>query len=183
MTTSQPPPGQPSPGQFPSTHWSRVVAAGDPDMPEARKALAALCSAYWYPIYAYIRRRGQTPEQAQDSTQDFFAYLLERDLIAKADPGRGRFRSFLRGRLRQSPGQPSRPVERPQARRRPAHALDRRLRRRGPLRSRARPRADPGSDLRPELGPDAARPGPRQAPPGVRGGRRAPRRSRSCEPS
>ncbi len=97
MTTPQSPAGRPSPGQFPSTHWSRVVAAGDPGTPEAREALAALCDAYWYPIYAYIRRRGQTPEQAQDATQDFFAYLLEQDLIARADPGRGRFRSFLRG--------------------------------------------------------------------------------------
>ena len=97
MTTPQPPPGRPSPGQFPSTHWSRVVAAGDPGTPEAQEALATLCNAYWYPIYAYIRRRGHGPEAAQDLTQDFFAYLLERDLIAKADPGRGRFRSFLRG--------------------------------------------------------------------------------------
>ena len=97
MTTPHPPAGRPSSRQFPFTDWSRVVAAGDPGAPEAREALAALCDAYWYPIYAYIRRRGQTPEQAQDSTQDFFAYLLEQDLIARADPGRGRFRSFLRG--------------------------------------------------------------------------------------
>jgi RNA polymerase sigma factor (sigma-70 family) len=74
-----------------------VVAAGDPAAPDAREALATLCNAYWYPIYAYIRRQGHTPEQAQDLTQEFFAYLLERDLIAKADPERGRFRAFLRG--------------------------------------------------------------------------------------
>jgi RNA polymerase sigma factor (sigma-70 family) len=97
MTTPQPSPGRPSPGQFPTTHWSRVVAAGDPGTPESQEALASLCNAYWYPIYAYIRRRGHTPEQSQDLTQDFFAYVLERDLIAKADPERGRFRSFLRG--------------------------------------------------------------------------------------
>jgi RNA polymerase sigma-70 factor (ECF subfamily) len=51
---------------------------------------------YWYPIYVYIRHRGYAPEQAGDLTQDFFAYVLERDLFAKADPARGRFRAFLR---------------------------------------------------------------------------------------
>jgi RNA polymerase sigma-70 factor (ECF subfamily) len=70
--------------------------ASDPGMPEAREALSSLCSAYWYPIYACVRRQGYSPEQAQDLTQDFFAYLLERSLIARADPERGRFRAFLR---------------------------------------------------------------------------------------
>jgi RNA polymerase sigma-70 factor (ECF subfamily) len=74
-----------------------VVAAGDRDVPRAREALGALCDAYWYPLYAYVRSRGHSPERAQDLTQDFFAYVLERDLFAKADPDRGRFRSFLRG--------------------------------------------------------------------------------------
>jgi RNA polymerase sigma-70 factor (ECF subfamily) len=73
-----------------------VIAAGDPSAPQARESLAALCGAYWYPLYAYIRRRGHNPEQAQDLTQDFFALVLERELLAQADPGRGRFRSFLR---------------------------------------------------------------------------------------
>ncbi len=84
------------PGRFPTTQWSRVVTAASRDAPEAREALGALCQAYWYPIYAYIRHRGHTPEQAQDLTQDFFAYILERGLIAMADPTRGRFRAFLR---------------------------------------------------------------------------------------
>jgi RNA polymerase sigma factor (sigma-70 family) len=96
MTQPPPPPDRAGPGRFPTTHWSCVIAAGDRDAPEAREALAALCAAYWYPIYAYIRRRGHTPELAQDLTQDFFAYVLERDLLAKADPERGRFRAFLR---------------------------------------------------------------------------------------
>jgi RNA polymerase sigma-70 factor (ECF subfamily) len=89
-------PDRSSPGHFPSTHWSRVLAAGNPDAPEAFEALANLCQSYWYPIYAYVRRKGHTPEQAQDLTQDFFTYVLERDLVAKADPERGRFRGFLR---------------------------------------------------------------------------------------
>ena len=89
-------PARSSAGCFPSTHWSRVLAAGNPDAPEAFEALANLCQSYWYPIYAYVRRKGHPPEQAQDLTQDFFAYVLERDLLAKADPERGRFRGFLR---------------------------------------------------------------------------------------
>jgi RNA polymerase sigma-70 factor (ECF subfamily) len=73
-----------------------VVTAASRDASEAREALSGLCQAYWYPIYAYVRHRGYTPEQAGDLTQDFFAYVLERDLIARADPARGRFRAFLR---------------------------------------------------------------------------------------
>ncbi len=84
------------PGRFPSTQWSRVVTATSRDDSEAREALSSLCRAYWYPIYAYVRHRGYFPEQAQDLTQDFFAYILERELIALADPTRGRFRAFLR---------------------------------------------------------------------------------------
>lgn len=90
------PPDVPVPGRFPTTQWSRVVTAGSHDGTEAQQALSGLCQAYWYPIYAYIRHRGYKPEQASDLTQDFFAYLLERDLFAKADPARGRFRAFLR---------------------------------------------------------------------------------------
>lgn len=91
-----PPPsdGHP-PGRFPTTHWSRVVSAGAPAAPQARESLAELCGAYWYPLYAYIRRRGYDPEQAKDLTQDFFARALEKGLLAEADPVRGRFRSFL----------------------------------------------------------------------------------------
>jgi RNA polymerase sigma factor (sigma-70 family) len=96
MLTPTRPAQRSSPGHFPTTHWSRVVAAVDPAAPEATEALASLCDAYWYPIYAYIRRQGHTPEGAQDLTQDFFAYILERGLLAKADPERGRFRAFLR---------------------------------------------------------------------------------------
>ena len=64
--------------------------------PHARESLATLCDAYWYPLYASIRRHAYDPEQARDLTQDFFARLLERGLLAEADPARGRFRSFLR---------------------------------------------------------------------------------------
>jgi DNA-directed RNA polymerase specialized sigma24 family protein len=89
------PPDRPSQRRFPTTHWSRVAAVVDPESPRGREVLEALCGAYWYPLYAYARRRGYAPEQAQDLTQDFFAYVLEKGLLARADPGRGRFRSFL----------------------------------------------------------------------------------------
>src|SRR5262245_45900099 len=88
------PPASPA-GRFPTTHWSRVVAAGDRDAPGARDALAELCAAYWFPVYAFIRRRGHDPERALDLTQDYFARLLEKDTVAAADSVRGRFRSFL----------------------------------------------------------------------------------------
>jgi DNA-directed RNA polymerase specialized sigma24 family protein len=82
-------------GGFPTTRWSRVVAAGDRDVPEAVEALAELCSAYWFPLYAFIRRKGNNPDQALDLTQGYFSHLLERRVVAAADPARGRFRSFL----------------------------------------------------------------------------------------
>jgi DNA-directed RNA polymerase specialized sigma24 family protein len=84
-----------SPAGFPTTRWSQVAHAVDPTAPEARAALAELCGAYWYPIYAFIRRKGNDPEQALDLTQGYFAHLLERGTVASADPVRGRFRSFL----------------------------------------------------------------------------------------
>src|SRR5271163_1542048 len=83
-------------GQFPSTHWSLVQRAGSPGLAPDRAALAELCSAYWYPIYAFIRRKGNGPDQALDLTQEFFARLLEKGIFASAEPGKGRFRAFLR---------------------------------------------------------------------------------------
>src|SRR4029078_9488918 len=85
----------PSPGHFPTTRWSRVILAGEPDGPLARESLAELCNAYWYPLYAYIRRRGNGPEQARDLTQDFFTRVLKKGLLYEAAPARGRFRWFL----------------------------------------------------------------------------------------
>jgi RNA polymerase sigma factor (sigma-70 family) len=80
---------------FATTHWSVVLLAGRNDTARARLALEKLCRTYWYPLYAYVRRRGHSPHDAQDLTQDFFAHLLEHQAIAKADPARGRFRSFM----------------------------------------------------------------------------------------
>jgi RNA polymerase sigma factor (sigma-70 family) len=80
---------------FATTRWSLVAAAQDPAAPESRQALADLCAAYWYPVYAYVRRRGHNHHQAQDLTQAFFARLLEKNDLAAADRTRGRFRTFL----------------------------------------------------------------------------------------
>lgn len=80
---------------FHTTHWSMVVAAQDKASPQARAALAALCEAYWAPLYAFVRRRGHDVADAQDLAQEFFARLLEKDAVGQAAPARGRFRSFL----------------------------------------------------------------------------------------
>lgn len=81
--------------RFPTTRWTLVIASGDPDRKEARSALVSLCENYWYPLYAYLRRRGYSADQAQDLTQDFLIRMLEGRYLDRADPGKGRFRSFL----------------------------------------------------------------------------------------
>lgn len=87
--------------QFLTTHWSVVsLAAGEIDTPESAAALERLCRTYWYPLYAYVRRRGHDPHTAQDLTQEFFAHLLSTQALATVDPSRGRFRSFLLASLR-----------------------------------------------------------------------------------
>jgi RNA polymerase sigma factor (sigma-70 family) len=80
---------------FVTTHWSVVVMAGQSDTPRAQAALERLCRTYWYPLYAYARRRGHSVEDAQDLTQEFFARVLERHWLARADQSKGRFRTFL----------------------------------------------------------------------------------------
>jgi DNA-directed RNA polymerase specialized sigma24 family protein len=82
-------------GAFTTTHWSAVMAARDSASPQARAALTELCRTYWYPLYAFIRRKGHSLHDAEDLTQAFFARLLEKNYVAQADRGRGRFRSFL----------------------------------------------------------------------------------------
>ena len=81
--------------EFPPTRWSLVGRAGDQHTNIATDALESLCRAYWYPLYAFARRSGNSPHDAQDWVQSFFEYLLEHRLVSKAEPGRGRFRSFL----------------------------------------------------------------------------------------
>ena len=80
---------------FNTTHWSVVLAVSQSDTTRARKALAKLCQTYWYPLYAYVRRRGYSTPDAQDLTQAFFARLLEHHSFASASPELGKFRSYI----------------------------------------------------------------------------------------
>ncbi|MCH8219469.1 MAG: sigma-70 family RNA polymerase sigma factor [Planctomycetes bacterium] len=98
-SVSRQPPVDRSPA-FATTHWSLVIAAGRRSTPEAENALEQLCRTYWYPLYAFIRRRGHPSETAQDLTQGFFVKLLEKDSLAAANRNRGKFRTFLLAALK-----------------------------------------------------------------------------------
>ena len=80
---------------FATTRWSVVIAAGRDSSPYSKQALASLCETYWYPLYAYVRRRVPDVDEAQDLTQAFFAQLLEKNYVGSATPDRGRFRAYL----------------------------------------------------------------------------------------
>ncbi|HEX4645784.1 MAG TPA: sigma-70 family RNA polymerase sigma factor [Verrucomicrobiae bacterium] len=82
-------------GQFTTTHWSVVVAARDAPSTQSALALEQLCRIYWYPLYAFIRRRGFDAHDAQDLTQEFFYRLLDRNYLSAVDYRKGKFRSFL----------------------------------------------------------------------------------------
>src|SRR5213592_2503020 len=85
---------------FSTTHWSVVLAAGQDFRTARQAAVERLCSAYWYPLYAYVRRLGYDVQDAEDLTQGFFARLLEKNYLAQVDRQKGRFRSFLLACLR-----------------------------------------------------------------------------------
>jgi DNA-directed RNA polymerase specialized sigma24 family protein len=90
-----PDPTSPSPQGFETTRWSLVMAARDGRATVAREALTALCETYWYPLYAFVRRKGHDADEALDLVQGFFARLLERGDLASVDRSKGRLRSFL----------------------------------------------------------------------------------------
>jgi DNA-directed RNA polymerase specialized sigma24 family protein len=81
--------------QFATTHWSVVLAAGDSASPDSREALEKLCRTYWYPLYAFVRRKGCLPEDAKDLTQAFFERFLEKHYLKDVLAEKGRFRTFL----------------------------------------------------------------------------------------
>ena len=85
--------------RFPTTRWSVVRRAGETGSEEAAAALERLCREYWYPLYAYARRRGYSPHDAQDLTQSFILELIAGPMLSRADPDKGRFRSFMLGSL------------------------------------------------------------------------------------
>ena len=86
--------------RFATTHWSVISAAGKSSSPQQKQALETLCQSYWFPLYAYLRRRGYDTHQAEDLTQAFFAHILEKQDLQTADPKYGKFRSFLLVRLK-----------------------------------------------------------------------------------
>ncbi len=81
--------------QFVTTRWSVVMNAANQGSPGSEAALAHLCHSYWYPLYAYVRRQGHPPEEAQDLTQEFFSRLIQNNFIGSVAREKGRFRSFL----------------------------------------------------------------------------------------
>lgn len=83
------------PGAFATTHWSVVLKVGQNDVARAGAALEELSRKYWYPLYAFVRRRGTSSHDAEDLTQAFFTFLLEKETLKKVDRQRGRFRTFL----------------------------------------------------------------------------------------
>lgn len=87
--------GKTSAAGFQTTHWSVVLTAAQGDSPQAAQALAALCQTYWYPVYAFIRRWGHSPDDAKDLTQELFARLIAKDYLRVVDREKGRFRTFL----------------------------------------------------------------------------------------
>jgi RNA polymerase sigma-70 factor (ECF subfamily) len=94
-THSNPESGEIGRAVFATTHWSVVLAASGGDTSRSHQALSRLCHSYWYPLYAYLRRRGYNPQDAEDLTQEFFARLLRRDSFSRVTREGGRFRSFL----------------------------------------------------------------------------------------
>src|SRR5262245_63205291 len=80
---------------FHTTHWTVVLAARQNDGVVAEEALGRLCSTYWYPLYAFVRRQGSSPHEAEDLTQEFFCRFLERNSLNNVRPEAGKFRSFL----------------------------------------------------------------------------------------
>src|SRR5258706_16445744 len=86
--------------QFRTTHWSVVLLAGGNPTAESAASLEKLCRTYWYPLYAFVRRQGYDAHEAQDLTQEFFCRFIESQALRRADPAKGKFRSFLIGALK-----------------------------------------------------------------------------------
>jgi RNA polymerase sigma factor (sigma-70 family) len=85
---------------FATTHWTVVLAAGKRHTPQSDRALEELCRTYWFPLYAYVRRRGHNKQDAEDSVQEFFARFLAKNYLAGLSVERGRFRAFLLASLK-----------------------------------------------------------------------------------
>ena len=86
--------------RFQTTRWSRILLARDPTNPQAKEALSALCETYWYPLYAYIRRKGYGAHESEDLTQSFFCRFLQKNYLELVKREKGRFRCYLLGALK-----------------------------------------------------------------------------------
>ena len=95
MAMSLPTEPQPATSRFPTTAWSMVVKAGNPQTQFFHESLARLCNSYWFPVYVFIRNKGFSSDEARDCTQEFFARLIEKQYLAGLDQSKGRFRSFV----------------------------------------------------------------------------------------
>jgi RNA polymerase sigma-70 factor (ECF subfamily) len=101
LTSEHSTPASTAPGDiFATTHWTVVLAAGKRSTPQSARALEELCRTYWFPLYAYVRRRGHTKEDAEDLTQAFFARFLKKNYLTGLSTERGRFRAFLLASLK-----------------------------------------------------------------------------------
>jgi RNA polymerase sigma factor (sigma-70 family) len=101
VTSEHSTPASTPPGDiFATTHWTVVLAAGKRHTPQSDGALEELCRTYWFPLYAYVRRRGYSKEDAEDLTQTFFARFLAKNYLAGLSAERGRFRAFLLASLK-----------------------------------------------------------------------------------
>jgi RNA polymerase sigma-70 factor (ECF subfamily) len=100
MSKQEETPGRAAGSQFAATRWTLVLAAGCRPSPKAADAMSELCRIYWYPLYAYVRRRGYGAQDAEDLTQEFFARILAKDYLASVDRSKGKFRSFLLASLK-----------------------------------------------------------------------------------
>jgi RNA polymerase sigma factor (sigma-70 family) len=101
MSSGAPTPVSSAPGDiFATTHWTVVLAAGQRHTPQSDHALEQLCRTYWFPLYAYVRRRGHEKADAEDLVQAFFARFLAKNYLAGLSEERGRFRAFLLAALK-----------------------------------------------------------------------------------
>jgi RNA polymerase sigma factor (sigma-70 family) len=90
----------PGPAYFAETRWSKILLAGQGTSKESLKAQEELCATYWHPIYSFLRRKGHSPHDAEDLTQQFFVRILGSNVFSRADRSKGRFRGFLLGSLK-----------------------------------------------------------------------------------
>src|SRR5437868_8606378 len=95
VASERPVSAAPGAAQFPATLWSVVLQAGHGASDQAQEALATLCQAYWFPLYAFLRRKGKSPHDAQDLTQSFLLHVVEKHTLSRAHRDKGKFRSFL----------------------------------------------------------------------------------------